>query len=82
MKELGCGRVQGALPPDGAVGPTQAHISRFGVIPKPHQPGKWRLIVDLSHPKDASVNDGVEASLCSLSYTSVEVAAAIILDKG
>ena len=24
------------------------HISRFGVIPKPHQPGKWRLITDLS----------------------------------
>ncbi len=27
------------------------HINRFGVIPKPHQPGKWRLIVDLSHPE-------------------------------
>ena len=27
-----------------------AHISRFGVIPKNHQPNKWRLIVDLSHP--------------------------------
>ena len=25
-------------------------INRFGVIPKPTQPGKWRLIVDLLHP--------------------------------
>ena len=23
------------------------HVSRFGVIPKKHQPGKWRLILDL-----------------------------------
>ncbi len=27
------------------------HVSRFGVIEKPHQPGKYRLIVDLSHPE-------------------------------
>ena len=26
-------------------------ISRFGVMPKGGQPGKWRLIVDLSHPE-------------------------------
>ena len=26
------------------------HISSFGVIPKKGQPGKWRLIVDLSSP--------------------------------
>ena len=25
------------------------HISRFGVIPKRNNPGKWRLILDLSH---------------------------------
>ena len=82
MKEVECGRVLGPLPLEGAARPTSTHISRFGVIPKPHQPGKWRLIVDLSHPKGASVNDGVEASRCSLSYTSVEEAAAIVLNKG
>ena len=27
------------------------HLSPFGVIPKRYQPGKWRLIVDLSSPK-------------------------------
>ena len=26
------------------------HTSRFGVIPKKSQPGKWRLIIDLSAP--------------------------------
>ena len=34
-------------------------ISPFGVIPKGHTPGKWRLIVDLSSPKGGSVNDGI-----------------------
>ena len=36
-------------------------MSRFGVISKPHQPGKWRLITDLSSPKGASVNDGINS---------------------
>ena len=45
------------------------------MIPKQHQPGKWRLIVDLSHPKGASMNDGIEADLCSLSYVSIDDAA-------
>ena len=41
------------------------HISRFGVIPKKHQPGRWRLIVDLSYPQEQTVK-------CSLLYASVE----------
>ena len=59
-------------------------VSRFGVIPKKHQPGKWRLIVDLSTPEGKSVNDGISKSLCSLKYTSVrEVAAHVhMLGKG
>ena len=56
-------------------------INRFGVIPKPHQPGKWRLIVDLSHPKGSSVNDGVESELCSLSYASADDVVSMILQK-
>ena len=31
------------------------HVSQFGVIPKSHQANKWRLIVDLSHPRGHSV---------------------------
>ena len=29
-----------------------AHINRLGVIPKKHQPGKWRLITELSFSED------------------------------
>ena len=47
-------------------------VSRFGVIPKRHQPGQWRLILDLSSPDGKSVNDGIERSLCSLQYEKVE----------
>ena len=36
---------------------TAIHFSCFGVIPKPHQNRKWRLITDLSSPKGSSVND-------------------------
>ena len=64
--ELGC--VVGPL----VAGSIPLHINRFGVIPKPHQPGKWRLIVDLSHPAGHSVNDGTEPELCSLSYAYID----------
>ena len=56
-------------------------MNRFGLVPKSHQLGKWRLIVDLSHPGGggASVNDGVEPELCSMNYTSVDVAVKRVL---
>jgi len=41
-----------------------AHASGFGVIPKNHQLNKWRLIVDLSHPTDSSINSGISKDLC------------------
>ena len=70
-KEVRLGRVAGPF----ASGRYPAvHISRFGTIPKPHQPGQFRLILDLSHPQGASVNDGIEPELCSLKYTSVSEA--------
>ena len=72
------GRIEGPL----NLGVPGVIINRFGVIPKPHQPGKWRLVVDLSHPKGSSVNDGIESVLCSLSYASVDDAVSIILQKG
>ena len=58
------------------------HISKLGVIPKKHQPGKWRLIVDLSSPKGASINDFIDPSFCSLTYASVEHAAAYVFKAG
>lgn len=57
------------------------HINRFGVIPK-STPGKWRLIVDMSSPEGGSVNDGIQESMCSLSYATVEDATQGIVDYG
>ena len=60
------------------------HTSSFGVIPKRSQPGKWRLIVNLSSPNGRSVNDGISAALCSLKYPSVHDGARIarLLGRG
>ena len=52
----------------------QAHISRFGVIPKSHQPNIWHLIIDLSHPAERSINDGIPKDFCSLNYITVDSA--------
>ena len=49
-KEVGLGRVMGPIETQDA---QLVHHSRFGVIPKSHQPSKWRLIVD-----------GIEPELC------------------
>ena len=49
----------------------RVQVSWMGVIPKAHQPNKWRLITDLSFPPHTSVNDGIDSSLCSMQYTSV-----------
>ncbi len=53
-KELQEGRIVGPL--HQSEFPT-VHVSPCGVRPK-SEPGKWRLIVDLSSPRGASVNDG------------------------
>lgn len=66
--------------------PTQTlrwvHISLFGVIPKRHKPGKWRLILDQSSPDRASVNTGIRKDLCSLQYTTFDEAATILAKLG
>ena len=54
-------------------------VSRVGVIPKPHQPGKW---TDLSFPKGQSVNDGIGAEVCSVSYATVDQAVRCIKTLG
>jgi len=76
--EVAMGRVVGPFPPRAI---PHVHISRFGVIPKGHT-GKWRLIVDLSHPQDHSVNDGIPKSLCSLKYVTIDEAIKGIIQLG
>ncbi len=78
-KEVSLGRVAGPVDPTAQPG---IHINRFGVIEKTHQPGKYRLIVDLSYPEGHSVNDGLEPELCTMKYTSVDVAVARVLTHG
>ena len=59
-------------------------INRVGVVPKGHNTEKWRLITDLSYPPDGSVNDGIDPTLCTLSYVTVDEVAnlAAYLGKG
>ena len=69
--------------PPGALGeiPT-LRISPIGVIPKQSSLDKWRLIVHLSVPEGTSVNEGIEVSLCSIKYSSVDDAVRIIQQLG
>ena len=61
--ELRSNRILGPFP-----SPTvPLHASNFSVIPKRHQPGKWRLILDFSSPEGYSIDDGIDGDACSLS---------------
>ena len=77
-KECAEGRVLGPFPLQAVPG---VQVSRFGVIPK-GKTGKWRLIVDLSSPEGASVNDGIDPCLCSLTYVTVDDAARAVVGAG
>ena len=57
-------------------------VSRFGVIPKGHGTGEWRLITDLSSPHGASVNEGIDPDLMSLQYLKIDDVATLISEKG
>ena len=58
------------------------HTSPFGVIPKKHKPGKWRLILDLSSPEGFSINDGISKETSSLNYTTTDDVVEAILKSG
>ena len=58
------------------------HLSRFGVIPKSHQPNKWRLIVDLSYPRGKSVNSSIPKELSSMTYITIDDAISEVLSRG
>ena len=70
-EEIALGHVASRLPKSSV---PQTQVSRFGVIPKNHQPNKWRLIVDLSHLIGGSVNEGIPKALCSLKYITIDSA--------
>ena len=68
-RELAKGRIAG---PFSSPLLPHLHISRFGVIPKRHQPGKWRLILNLSSPDGHSVNDGIRKDPFTVQYMKVD----------
>lgn len=67
--EIASGRIFGPFP-KGRIPNLQ--INRMGMVTKGHTPGGWCLVTDLSFPKGASVNDGIDLQRCSLQYTSVD----------
>ena len=79
-KELRLGRMLGLFTTTSSL--PDLHVSRFGVIPKGHNSAKWRLIMDLSYLPGASVNDGIDSSICSLTYTSVDEVARVAASYG
>ena len=79
-EEVGLGCVIGPISP-GQV-PASTQLSPIGVIPKSSQPGKWRLIVDLSSPHGRSVNDAIEPELCSLEYLRLDEVVGLIATSG
>ena len=62
--------------------PKGVHLSPLGIIPKKNKPGKWRMIVDLSSPQGASINDGISSEVASLQYTSIDHLAALVVAEG
>ena len=62
--------------------PRGIHISPLGVIPKKNKPGKWRLIVDLSALQGGIINDGIDSELSSLSCSSIDHLAALVVSEG
>ena len=79
LREVALGRIWRVLL---AVLPSGIYISPLGIIPKKNKPGKWRLIVDLSSPQGASVNNGIDSEVLSLSYTSLDHLAALVVSEG
>ena len=58
------------------------HINPFALIPKSGQPGKFRLIINLSSPLNRSVNDGIDPKLCSLKYAGIDQAILFLRQLG
>ncbi len=80
QKELSLGHMLGPFTDTSSLPPL--HINRFGVIPKGHNTGKWRLLTDLLYSHGHSVNEGIDSTLCSLQYTTVDQMARVVAYLG
>ena len=67
--EVSVGRLVGPIPESTA---REVQVNPVGLIPKPHQVGKWRLLVDLLYPLGKSINSGLSEELASITYSRVD----------
>ena len=71
QSEISLRHVGGPFPPNAI---RDGHVSQL-IIPKNHQPNKWRLAVYLSCSMGHSVNYGIPPPLYSLHYVTIDDAA-------
>lgn len=76
--EVVLGRIMGPFP---SLPFSNLRVSPLGVVPK-KDPGKFCLIYHLSHPKGASVNDGISKEETSVSYVSFDRAVFLVREAG
>ncbi|KAM4034620.1 uncharacterized protein ACNLHF_021282 [Anomaloglossus baeobatrachus] len=76
--ELAKGRLKG---PFDSIPFYNLRVSPLGVVPK-KEPGKFRLIHHLSHPKGLSVNNGIPESDASVTFVSFDKAVALVRQAG
>ena len=76
--EVEAGRLVGPLPLSWK---QVLQCSPLGLVPKT-QPGRFRTIVDLSSPRDHSVNSGISEEICSVSYATLDDAVGLIKRLG
>ena len=77
--EVQAARLVGPLPLTTA---KHVYVGPIGLVPKGHNTGRWRMIVNLSYPDPNSVNHGIPEDWCSLCYASVDDALQLICSLG
>ena len=76
--ETRLGRIAGPFPAP----PLKDYVvSPLGLIPK-KDPGRFRIIHDLSFPKGASVNSGIPREFCSVSYEDFDFFVSLLTTVG
>ena len=77
-KELALGRIAG---PFTSIPLYNLVVSPLGLIPQT-QPGKFRIIDDLSFPKGDSVNSGIPQEFCSVTYEDYDYFVSLLTSVG
>ena len=62
--------------------PKGVHVSPLREIPKKKNPARWHFNVGILAPLGGSVNDGIKSELPSLSHSSIDHLAALVVSEG